>query len=194
MTPMLAAIVWALGLVGWVVIRHPYQRRARKLRTVADERSKGDRLALGVASFCLTIVPLVHVLTGFPAFADYAFRPWVGWLGTLTEIAFLALFLASHRQLGKNWSISLEIRDSHELVTDGLYRFVRHPMYSSFWLWAIAQALLIPNWIAGPAGLAGVGILYFTRVGAEEAMMRKTFGGAYEEYAARTGRVIPRIY
>ena len=55
-------------------------------------------------------------------------------------------------RLGRNWSITLEIRDSHRLVTDGLYRYVRHPMYTSFWLWAIAQALLIPNWIAGLQG------------------------------------------
>lgn len=194
MTPAIAAIIWAVGLIGWVVIRQPHQRRARKLKTVADARSISDRLALGFASVCLSIVPLVYVLTGFPAFADYAFRPWMGWLGLLVEIGFLALFFASHRQLGKNWSISLEIRDRHELVTDGLYRFVRHPMYSSFWLWGIAQALLIPNWIAGLAGLVSIAILYSIRVGPEEAMMRKTFGASYDEYARRTGRVIPRIF
>jgi protein-S-isoprenylcysteine O-methyltransferase Ste14 len=193
MTPTTAAIIWALGLVGWTIIRQPHQRRARKLRTVSDARSTVDRLALGFASLCLSIVPAIYVLTGFPTFADYAFRPWMGWLGLLVQIGFLWLFYASHRQLGKNWSISLEIRDSHQLVTDGLYRFVRHPMYSSFWLWAIAQVLLLPNWIAGLAGLAGVAILYFVRVGPEEAMMRKTFGAAYDDYARKTGRVIPRI-
>ena len=59
---------------------------------------------------------------------------------------------------GRNWSVSLEIRDKRRLVTDGLYRYVRHPMYASFWMWAIAQALLIPNrwpglpgWSASPA-------------------------------------------
>ena len=194
MTPTIAAIIWALGLVGWTIIRQPHQRRARKLKTVTDSRSTADRLALGFASFCMSVVPLVHVLTGFPALADYTFRPWMGWVGLVVQIVFLGLFFASHRQLGKNWSISLEIRDSHELVTDGLYRFVRHPMYSSFWLWAIAQALLIPNWVAGLAGLLGVAILYFARVGAEEAMMRETFGTAYDDYARKTGRVIPRIF
>lgn len=194
MTPTIAAAVWLIGLIGWAIIRYPHQRRARKLRTVADARSAGDRIALGFASICLSIVPLVYVLTGFPAFADYTFQPLLGWLGLLVELAFLWLFYASHRQLGRNWSVTLEIRDSHELVTDGLYRFVRHPMYSSFWLWAIAQALLIPNWIAGPAGLAGVALLYFSRVGPEEAMMRQTFGPAYEDYVRRTGRVIPRIF
>src|ERR1700723_2703443 len=48
-------------------------------------------------------------------------------------------------------------------------------MYSAFWLWAIAQALLLPNWIAGFAGLAGFGVLYFGRVAREERMMLETF-------------------
>ena len=192
MTPQIAAIVWAVGLVAWVIIRLPHQRRARSVAVVKDERTLEDRLALGAATVGLSIVPLLWVATGFPSVANYAFMPWMGWIGVMVEAAFLALFYASHRQLGKNWSVTLEIRDSHKLVTDGLYRFVRHPMYSSFWLWAIAQFLLLPNWVAGLAGLAGVAILYFIRVGKEEDMMRQAFGQAYDTYAGRTGRVIPR--
>jgi protein-S-isoprenylcysteine O-methyltransferase Ste14 len=67
-------------------------------------------------------------------------------------------------------------------------------MYSSFWLWAIAQALLLPNWVAGLSGVVGVGLLYFGRIGAEEALMQKSFGDEYRSYAARTGRIFPRIF
>lgn len=194
MTPTIAEIVWAVGLIAWVFIRLPHQRRARRVKVVQDARTTSDRLALGAATVGLSAIPLIYVATGFPAAADYPFRPWMGWLGLIVELGFLALFFASHRQLGKNWSVTLEIRDKHELVTEGLYRYVRHPMYSSFWLWAIAQALLLPNFVAGLAGLIGVAILYFHRVGKEEAMMRRTFGSAYEAYAARTGRVFPRAW
>ena len=45
------------------------------------------------------------------------------------------------------------------LVTEGIYGRVRHPMYTAFWLWAVAQALLLPNWIAGFSGLIGFGTL-----------------------------------
>ncbi len=193
MTPEFAKIVWLVGLVAWVAIRLPYQRRGRRIKVVNDSRDTGDRVALALSALGLSIIPLVWVFTGFPASADYPFRPWQAWLGLLVEIGFIALFIASHRQLGRNWSVTLEIRDKHKLVTDGLYRFVRHPMYSSFWLWAIAQALLLPNWIAGLSGLVGVAILYFSRVGKEEAMMRQAFGREYDDYSARTGRVFPRL-
>ena len=65
---------------------------------------------------------------------------------------------------------------------------------SLFFLWAIAQALLLPNWIAGPAGLAGFGTLFAFRVGREERMMEATFGEAYRAYAARTRRVVPGVF
>ena len=57
----------------------------------------------------------------------------------------------------------------------------------------IAQALLLSNWIAGFAGLAGFGILFFGRVAREERMMLETFGDSYRAYMARTGRVFPSV-
>lgn len=193
MTQTAAILIWALGLVAWFLIRQPYQRRARKTAVVETRRDPTERAVLALAGLGLSVVPAIHVATGFPAFADYRFQPWAGWLGLVVELMFLVLFHASHRQLGRNWSITLEIREGHRLITDGLYRYVRHPMYSSFWLWAIAQALLIPNWIAGLSGLVGVAALYFSRIGKEEALMRGRFGAEYDAYAARTGRIFPKF-
>lgn len=192
MTPGLAEFIWAAGLVAWVVIRIPHQKRARKTGVARNAKTLLDRLALAAAAAGLCVIPIIYVATGFPAFADYPFQPWLAWLGLVVELAFLCLFYASHRQLGKNWSVTLEIRNEHRLVTDGLYRYVRHPMYLSFWLWAIAQFCLLPNGIAGAAGLAGVAILYFSRVRHEEAMMRDAFGASYDDYARQTGRIIPK--
>jgi protein-S-isoprenylcysteine O-methyltransferase Ste14 len=194
MTAATAAIVWGVGLVLWFAIRYPHQRRSRKLAVVSNRRDLGDRLSLLAAGLGLAALPLVYLATGFPGFAAHPFRPWMGWAGTLCELLFLVLFFESHRQLGGYWSITLEIRDKHKLVTDGIYRLVRHPMYTSFWLWAIAQALLIPNWVAGLSGLAGVALLYFLRVVKEERLMEEAFGEEYRRYSANTGRIIPRVF
>ena len=90
--------------------------------------------------------------------------------------------------------MSLQTKQNHKLVTTGIYRRLRHPMYSAFWLMALAQAFLLPNWIAGLAGLVGFGTLFFLRLGPEEQMMEQTFGAEYEAYRRRTKRVIPFIY
>ena len=60
-------------------------------------------------------------------------------------------------------------------------------MYSAFWLWAIAQALL------GLPVSRAFGILFFGCVGKEERMMLETFGDSYRVYAERTGRIFPSI-
>ncbi|MDH7792430.1 protein-S-isoprenylcysteine O-methyltransferase [Ochrobactrum sp. AN78] len=194
MTPQLAMIIWATGLVAWVVIRLPHRRRARKTSVAEDQRTGLDRLALAAATFSLSLVPLVYVTTGFPSGADMPFQPWLAWTGLGIEIAFLALFYASHQQLGRNWSVSLQIRNEHALITEGLYHYVRHPMYLSFWLWALAQFCLLQNWIVGAAALIGVGFLYFYRVPREEAMMQARFGAEYDAYCRRTGSVIPKFW
>jgi protein-S-isoprenylcysteine O-methyltransferase Ste14 len=67
-------------------------------------------------------------------------------------------------------------------------------MYSSFFLSALAQAALLPNWIAGPAGLVGIAVLFVFRVRREEAMMVETFGQSYVDYMRRSARIVPWIY
>jgi protein-S-isoprenylcysteine O-methyltransferase Ste14 len=67
-------------------------------------------------------------------------------------------------------------------------------MYAAFWLWAIAQFLLLPNWIAGPAGLVGFGTLFFGRVAREEELMIESFGEEYRTYMRTTARVLPGVY
>ena len=96
--------------------------------------------------------------------------------------------------LGEQCEHRVDVRENHRLVTEGVYRHLRHPMYTAFWLWAAAQALLLPNWIAGLSGLFGFGTLYFLRIGKEEQLMLDTFGDEYRVYMARTRRVIPWIY
>jgi protein-S-isoprenylcysteine O-methyltransferase Ste14 len=67
-------------------------------------------------------------------------------------------------------------------------------MYAAFWLHGVAQALLLPNRLAGSAGLVGFDLLFFSRVEREEQMMIETFGEDYRAYMARTPRVVPWLY
>ena len=108
-------------------------------------------------------------------------------------VAGLWLLWRAHTDLGSNWSDSLQLQQGHELVTSGIYQRIRHPMYAAGWLFGIAQALLLPNWITGLSGLVSFGLLYCLRVPREEQMMLKEFGAAYRAYMDRTGRVIPRV-
>ncbi len=194
MTAIVAKVLWLLGIVAWYAIRYPFQRHAAKNGVVRSAGGTGDRVALTLSAIGQFLIPAVYVITGQPVFADYPFQPVLAWLGVVVLLAALVLFRVTHKQLGRNWSVTLETRAKHALVTDGLYGYVRHPMYSSFLLSAVAQALLLPNWIAGLSGLVGIAILFFYRVDKEEAMMTETFGDDYRAYMRRTARVVPWLY
>jgi len=85
----------------------------------------------------------------------------------------LWLFQLSHADLGANWSITLEVREKHTLVTQGVYRRVRHPMYTALLLYSVGQALVLPNYVAGPSYGVTMALLVALRIGPEERMMRR---------------------
>jgi len=96
--------------------------------------------------------------------------------------------------LGTNWSISLALREHHTLVTSGVYRSIRHPMYTAIFLTSVGQLLVTSNWLAGPFQLCVFTLMFFLRLGPEERMMREKFGSQYEAYMRASKRLIPGIW
>ena len=183
------AIIIAIG-----VIRAPFGRQSRKITIAAHHRGARETFVLALAWLGSMILPLLWVVSPFLAAADYPLHPVIFAAGVLVAAFGLWLFRQSHIELGKNWSISLDLREGHQLVTSGLYRYVRHPMYTAIFVYALGQALMVPNWIAGPANLVAFFVLFSLRVGPEEQMMRDQFGAQYRAYSAKTKRLIPGIW
>jgi len=192
-TSTVCNLTWFAGLVAWYIIRYPFERRAKKVGVAKSLFGWRESGLLALAFVGLWGVPLIYALTGFPSPLDRQLIPAVAVLGVVILCGALLLFFRSHADLGRNWSISLQIRNEHRLVTTGIYRFIRHPMYSSFLLLAVAQFMLLPNWFAGTTGLIGTGLLYAFRVRQEERMMVERFGAEYRDYMAHTGRLVPRF-
>jgi protein-S-isoprenylcysteine O-methyltransferase Ste14 len=193
MDVMIGKAAWVVLAVAWWVMRLPFERKAKKARIAVDDMKTPERIRLAISLAGLGVVPFLYVAFGFPAFADYAPNRALLILGIVAVVAALVMFRLTHKALGRYWSVSLQLREEHKLITKGIYSRIRHPMYSAFWLWAIAQALLLPNWIAGFAGIVGFGTLYLLRVGHEEKLMVDAFGDEYRAYMERTGRLLPKF-
>ena len=191
---LLGTYVWAIGVIAWFVIRYPYARKARRTQTVRSHGWSRERILLGVATFGLFVVPVIYLVSGWPQAANYDLTYLAVAIGALIYVASLWLFRRSHKDLGRQWSASLEIREEHQVVRAGVYRLIRHPMYASFWLWALAQAFLLPNAVAALSGLAAIAVLFFARVGFEERMLVDALGDDYRVYMRETKRIIPGIY
>jgi protein-S-isoprenylcysteine O-methyltransferase Ste14 len=117
----------------------------------------------------------------------------VRWVGVALFAAGGVLRLWPVFVLGRRFSGLVAIQPGHTLVTDGIYRVIRHPSYlgllASVFGWALAfrsgPGLILAALTIGPV---------IGRIHSEEALLRAQFGGEYEAYCARTSRLVPGLY
>ena len=132
---------------------------------------------------------------------DY-FWPGMG-VGGMTVLAFATVTLAfgsamlgllAVRELGKQWSLTARVLDAHELVQTGPFAQVRHPIYSALLGLLLATGLALSTaWLTALAALVYLAGTYW-RALREEALLRAHFGAAYDDYARRVPRLLPRLW
>jgi protein-S-isoprenylcysteine O-methyltransferase Ste14 len=193
MNPWIAKAVILAASIVMVAIRAPHGGRSRRLTVVKDRKGRLEVILLTVAMLGF-FVPLIWIASPLLSFADYPLRSIPLAAGIICFVVGLWLFQRSHADLGTNWSITLQVREDHSLITQGVYRRIRHPMYAALFLYSIGQLLALPNWIAGPSYLVTFGALYALRVRAEERMMLEEFGADYAAYMGRTKRLVPGVW
>ncbi|MBI3541740.1 MAG: isoprenylcysteine carboxylmethyltransferase family protein [Deltaproteobacteria bacterium] len=194
MDPWIGKALVLVGIVVTVAIRVPFDSKSNKVRVVDNRKGTREIILLALMSLGVFILPVVSVATSWLSFADYPLHPVALVAGALCLVANFWLFYRSHADLGTNWSMTLEVRENHQLVSNGVYQKIRHPMYAAIYLYALAQAFLLPNWIAGPASAIAFTFMFGLRMGPEERMMIDRFGEAYRSYVSRTKRLIPGVW
>jgi len=188
---------FVLGFVVGFTIRRLYAKPAPRDSVARSRRTVLDVATLSLVSIAMIGLPVLHLSTPWLDGLDYSLPASLllpsALLGSLVFCLGLWLLWRAHVDLGRGWSAFPEVRDDQPLVTSGVYGAVRHPMYAATFLWAIAQALLLHNWLAGPAMIVTMVPFYMVRVGNEERLMLEHFGDEYVAYCARTGRLWPRV-
>lgn len=104
----------------------------------------------------------------------------------------IAIALWARWHLGRNWSARITLKEDHELIRTGPYRFFRHPIYSGIDLAAIGGALAINRWRC----VLGVIVIitgYWIKAKREERMLSAQFGQAFEEHCRKTGFLLPKF-
>ncbi len=185
-------LIFLLGISVYLLVRVVFQFRASADTKAVRRVTARDRMLILLVGACQITLPLLLFFTPWLNATNYTLPTASAWLGTLTLTGGLWLFWRSHTDLGKSWSVTLELNSNHQLVTQGVYRLVRHPMYASFFAMAVAQGLLLNNWLAGWSALLAVTALYVVRVPTEEQMMLDHFGDDYRNYMRQTGGIFPR--
>ena len=185
-------IIFLAGLFVATIIRSYYGSKFRR-KDIAHTQKEHPMVLVGMALWGIALIlPFITIFSSWLTAADYNIPLPLSIAGTIIFTASLWLLWRSHADLEINFSPSLLIRNNHVLVSSGVYKRIRHPMYLSFWLWALGQALLIPNWIAGPPGLVAFYLIYRFRIEQEEQQLVHYIGDQYREYQKVTGRLFPK--
>jgi protein-S-isoprenylcysteine O-methyltransferase Ste14 len=103
------------------------------------------------------------------------------------------LVMSAIQTLGKQWSFAARIVEEHTLITEGPYKFVRHPIYAGMFGMMLATGLAISHWVALIPAVLIFWLGTRLRIASEEKLLRETFGDQYMQYALRVPALIPRL-
>lgn len=121
-------------------------------------------------------------------------QPILSWIGVAMIWAGMAFRLWAIQTLGAFFRTSVVVQDTHQLVTSGPYRWLRHPAYTGTIATMVGLGLALGNWasLAAMAILPTLAIMF--RMHVEERALTEQFGEAYQDFRANRSAVIPRVW
>ncbi|MBS1794986.1 MAG: isoprenylcysteine carboxylmethyltransferase family protein [Acidobacteria bacterium] len=141
---------------------------------------------------------LVWAVRRTPVFSPFVDGQFV--LNVILQLVAVALALGSVwmansaiRELGRQWSFGARLIEDHELVTSGVYRIVRHPIYAAMLGMLVATAFALSHWLVTIAAVAIFLVGTKIRTVAEEKLLREAFPDDYEKYSARVAGFVPFV-
>jgi protein-S-isoprenylcysteine O-methyltransferase Ste14 len=187
---LLLALLAIRGLFGWKA-----QRSGHGFSFTDDEdaRQAEGKSAAPFVAVLLGMVGLLVLYAIRPEGASWLYAPlpgWLQWFGVSLGLIALDVQVWVHYTLQAHWSTQADSGAGNVLITDGPYRWVRHPMYAGLMLLFIALALVSAFWPFLLLGALSVPMFHHT-AGKEEALMAGRFGDVYRDYMKRTGRFLP---
>ena len=173
-----------------------YRRRARSEETIPRSAEslplRLSRVLFSVPGLLLILAFLIH--PPWIAWSSVTLPAWSRWTGVFLGLAVAPLNVWMLRSLGKNISETVLTKREHELVTDGPYRWVRHPLYSVSILLFLSLGIMASNWWMMLSAMIALLFVVAFVIPPEEAALEAKFGRAYEEYRNRIGKLAPRIW
>ncbi|HEV2429559.1 MAG TPA: isoprenylcysteine carboxylmethyltransferase family protein [Thermoplasmata archaeon] len=190
--PIAAASAYLLVLV-WLVAEYQFVRYTRRRGAPGFRASREDRgsyyAIIGSIWAGLSWALFVYFLGLGPQLDAISIPP-----GVALAVVGIALRGWALTTLGRNFSLVVRTSQDQRLVTEGPYRWLRHPAYSSNLLVTAGIALVLGNLLGLLATVVLVSASHLYRIRVEERALVARFGGAYREYETRTWRLIPGVY
>lgn len=177
-------LLWVAWIIYWWV-------SSLRVKTVVRKEPAWSRLAHGLP---LSIAAILLIMHSPDNWLGRSVLPWHDGsrydIGLVMAAAGLAFSVWARVTLGRNWSAAVTVKEQHQLIVEGPYRFVRHPIYTGVLLAFLGTALAQNEWRSALAFVL-VWLSLWRKWRLEERFMRETFGDAYVKYRASTPAVVP---
>ena len=173
-----------------------FRRKARRSGEVIPRVREGKlsllvRLLFAAPIYLAFLAYMVN--PDWMAWSSVPLLPWLRGLGVAVALAMLPVLYWVVRTLGRNISETVLTKEDHQLVTQGPYRWVRHPLYSVATIIFVSLGLVAANWfiiVMAVVIIVGMALVVIPK---EEAELISKFGDEYREYMKHTGLLAPRI-
>ncbi|RBY75955.1 MULTISPECIES: isoprenylcysteine carboxylmethyltransferase family protein [unclassified Blastococcus] len=183
------ALVVLFGVRSWVQHRRTGSTGFRGISGTPAEAGWWGGV-LFIAAIVLGLAgPLLAVTGTVPADP----HPVVAAVGLVLALAGFAATLAGQTGMGASWRIGVDEAERTDLVTTGVFGYVRNPIFTAMALAQFGMLLLVPTWVSAAALAALIAAVELQVRAVEEPYLHRVHGGAYVAYAARTGRFVPGV-
>lgn len=182
----LLEILWTAWMLYWWL-------SARNASTAVRRESLLSR-AGHIVPLALAVLLIIPVRWPLGALDDFVFgdRYALYAIGLIVTAAALVLSVSARVTLGRHWSGIVTVKKDHELIRNGPYRWIRHPIYTGLIFGFVGTALALDEWRGWLAVLIVFAALW-RKLRLEERWMSEQFGDRYAEYRKHTAALIPFI-
>jgi protein-S-isoprenylcysteine O-methyltransferase Ste14 len=181
---VVSVVLWLVFSVYWGIAA----KNASTVKSAESAKSRQFHMLLLNGSLILLLIPVWGLQGRFLPTA-----PALPLIGLAIQIAFLCFAIWARRHLGRNWSGEVTVKVDHQLVRNGPYRLVRHPIYTAMIGMYVGSAI-VSGQIHALIAVAIVTAAYWRKIGLEKDALRGVFGTEYDEYRRHSWAVIPPIW
>lgn len=160
-------------------------------RRAVSRRGATVRTAGGLAALAPYFFWVPYVVIALRPGPELAVPEVLAWLGLALSVLGVAFSLWAIVALGRHYDLVLEVHEDHELIREGPYALVRHPVYTGLALHFAGLCLASGNLLLILGTLLVSYPAFYVRARAEENLLRDRFGAEYEKYAREVPMLVP---
>lgn len=188
-------IIFVIAFLEMIILRVYYGRKARQNREGVEHKESNANLSvgalLGFGYISAMIIYIIH--PSLFHWAAISLPNWVHWLGAFITVGNVLFLWWVQWALDVQFDGTLHTQEDHKLIQHGPYQWVRHPMYTVFFLMGLGWFLLTANWFVGVPLMIGIVFVVLSRVKNEEDGLIELFGDEYQNYIQQTGHFLPTL-